>query len=43
MSVGEYTCNPQTTSEGSESTLLVAFFIARSKTLPSFKVDYDVS
>ena len=34
MSVGEYTCNPQTSSEGddligSESTLLVAFFIAR--------------
>ena len=33
MSVGEYTCNPQTTSEGddligSESTLLVAFLIA---------------
>ena len=25
MSVGEYTCNSQTTSEGSESTLLVAF------------------
>ena len=29
MSVGEYTCNFQTTNEGSESILLVAFFIAR--------------
>ena len=25
MSVGEYACNSQTTSEDSESTLLVAF------------------
>ena len=25
MSVGEYSCNSQKTSEGSESTLLVAF------------------
>ena len=25
MSVGEYTCNSPTASEGSESTLLVAF------------------
>ena len=29
MSVGEYTCNSLTTSEGRESKLLVAFFIAR--------------
>ena len=52
MSVGEYTCNSQTTSEGSESTLLVAFFrlTAKRKSLvkcremqPSFEVDYDVS
>ena len=31
MSMGEYSCNSQTTTEGSESTNLVAlnFFIAR--------------
>ena len=29
MRVGEYTCNSQTTSEGSESTLLLVFFTAR--------------
>ena len=28
MSMGEYTCNSQTMSEGSECTLLIAFFIA---------------
>ena len=29
MSVGKYSCNSLTTNEGSESTLLVAFFTAR--------------
>ena len=41
MSVCEYMCNSQTTSEGSESTLLVAFLY--SPWQPSFGVDYDVS
>ena len=55
MSMGKYTCNSQTTSEGSESTLLEAFLIARLchrlnaerkspvEWQPSFEVDNDVS
>ena len=54
MSVGEYKCNFQTMSEGSESTLLVARLSHRltaetksqvkyRETQPSFEVDYDVS